>query len=94
MGGTEVNYERTWKDGDFGVPIFALEDLFADSNPIGSAMDEMGIHPATIYSGNMFIGPGMGNLADNGELIEEPTRAAVRALVRATEIVCRHAGLS
>ncbi len=93
MGGIEVNYEQTWKDGDFGVPIFALEDLFADSNPIGSAMDEMGIHPATIYSGNMFLGPGMGTLADNGELIEEPTRLAVRALVRATNIVCKHAGL-
>lgn len=93
MGGIELNYEKTWKDGDFGIPIFSLEDLVADTNPIGSAMDEMGIHPATIYSGNMFIGPGMGNLADDGELMEEPTRAAVSALVRAMEIVCRHAGL-
>lgn len=58
-----------------------------------SALDEMGVYPATIYSGNSFISPGMGTVDEEGELIEEDTRLAVRALVRAKEIVCKHAGL-
>lgn len=94
MGGTELNYERTWKDGDFGIPIFSLEDLYGNTNPMSSAVEEMGLYPATIYSGNAFLGPGMGTLDENAELMEEPTRLAVRALVRAMEIVCKHAGLS
>lgn len=93
MGGTELNYEQTWDDGNFGIPIFNLEDMVANTNPIMSALEEMGIFPATIYSGNMFIAPGQGTSDPSGELMEEPTRTAIRALVRATEIVCRHAGL-
>ena len=92
-GGIEVNYEQTWKEDEFGIPIFSLEDLFTNTNPIVSALDEMGVYPATIYSGNSFISPGMGTVDEEGELIEEDTRLAVRALVRATEIVCKHAGL-
>ena len=93
MGGIELNYERTWNNGEFGIPIFTLEDLYGNTNPISSALDEMGIYPATIYSGNMFLGPGMGTLDEDGDLMEEPTRLAVRGLVRATEIVCKYAGL-
>ncbi len=93
MGGTELNYEQTWKDDKFGIPIFTVEDLYGNTNPIASALDAMGIYAATIYSGNMFLGPGMGTLDENGDLMEEPTRLAVRGLVRATEIVCKHAGL-
>jgi hypothetical protein len=92
-GGTEVCYEQTWMDGDFGIPIFSMEDMFANTNPIMSALDEMGIFPATIYSGIMFLTPGLGNLDEDDELMEEPTRLAVRALVKATEIVCKYAGL-
>lgn len=93
-GGTEVNYEQTWTEDEFGIPIFSMEDMFANTNPIMSALDEMGIFPATIYSGSMFITPGLGNLDDNDELMEEPTRMAVRALVKSIEIVCKYAGLS
>ena len=58
-----------------------------------AAFFEMGITPATIYSCNMVIAPGLGTIDEDGELMEEPARLAVKALVRATEIVCKHAGL-
>ncbi len=93
FGGIEINYEQTWKDGEFGIPIFTLEDMFTNTNPIMSALGHVGIYPATIYSGNMILAPGLGTLDENGELMEEPTRLAVRALVRSTEIVCKAAGL-
>jgi hypothetical protein len=67
--------------------------MFTNTNPIMSALGEMGIYPATIYSGNMILAPGLGTLDQDGVLMEEPTRLAVRALVRATEIVCKAAGL-
>ncbi|MCI0350055.1 MAG: hypothetical protein L0Z53_11580, partial [Acidobacteriales bacterium] len=81
MGGIEVNYGRTWKPEAFGIPIFSAEDLFANTNPIMAAMTEMGVYPATIYSGNIFLSPGFGNLDQNGELLHNETRLAVRALV-------------
>jgi hypothetical protein len=93
MGGTEINYERTWQDGKFGIPIFTSEDLFIKAHPIASAQEEMGIYPALIYSGNIFMGPGLGTLDENAELNEEYARLGVRSLVRAVEIVCKYAGL-
>jgi len=93
FGGTEVNYEQTWSEEEFGIPIFNAEDMYANTNPIMSALDEMGIYPPPIYSGNMMIAPGLGTLDEEGELLEEPARLAVRGLVKATEIVCRVAGL-
>ena len=93
MGGTELNYERTWEDGEFGIPIFTSEDLFIKAHPIASALEEMGIYPALIYSGNIFLGPGLGTLDENAELNEEFASLGVRSLVRAVEIVCKYAGL-
>jgi len=93
MGGTELNYERTWENGEFGIPIFTSEDLFIKAHPIASALEEMGIYPALIYSGNIFLGPGLGTLDENAELNEEFARLGVRSLVRAVEIVCKYAGL-
>ncbi len=93
MGGTELNYADTWVGGALGIPIFTDEDLFANSNPIITAIEEMGVHPATVYGANMFLGPGMGNLDGDGQLKEDVTRLAVKSLVKAVELVCRHAGL-
>ena len=93
LGGTEINYERTWEQGEFGIPIFTLEDLWANTNPFVLAQIEMGIEPATIYSGKVFLSPGLGTLDENGQLIEEYARLAVKSLVKSLEIVCRHAGL-
>jgi len=93
MGGTELNYEQTWDEGEFGIPIFTSEDLFIKAHPIASALEEMGIYPALIYSGNIFLGPGLGTLDENAELNEEYARLGVRSLVRAVEMVCKYAGL-
>ncbi len=92
-GGTELNYEQTWDDGEFGIPIFNMEDLFADTNPICSAQEVMGVFPSTIYSASMFLGPGLGTLDENGDLNEDYARMAIKALVKSLEIVCKYAGL-
>jgi len=93
LGGTEVNYLRSWDGGGKGIPIFTLEDLYAETNPIGRALSAMGVQPPPIYAGEMMITPGAGLLDDKGELIAEKAELAVQGLVRSIEIVCRHAGL-
>lgn len=94
LGGTELNYERTWEDDEYGIPIFTLEDLYANTNPICSAQVEMGVEPATIYGGNMFLGPGLGTLDEEGNLIIGYAVLAAKTLVKAVEIVCKYAGLN
>lgn len=93
LGGTEVNYLRSWDGGGKGIPIFTLEDLYAETNPIARALSAMGVQPPPIYAGQMMITPGAGLLDDKGELIAERAELAVQGLVRSIEIVCRHAGL-
>jgi hypothetical protein len=53
----------------------------------------MGVSPATVYSANMFITPGLGTLDEDGRLIEERAKLSALALVRSMEIVCEAAGL-
>jgi hypothetical protein len=93
LGGSELNYEQTWEDDQFGIPIFTLEDLWANTNPICSAQEVMGVEPATIYSGKMFLGPGLGTLDEDGNLIEEYAVLGAKTLAKATEIVCHYADL-
>lgn len=93
MGGTEVNYCRTWSGDGFGIPLFSLEDLYANTNPIMLATEAMGVEPATIYAGNILLNPGLGLLDRDGQLIKERAQLAARAMVKSIEIVCRHAGL-
>ncbi len=92
-GGSELNYERTWEGRDFGIPISTLDDFFSDTNPIVLANEAMGVAPATVYSGNMFITPGLGTLDAEGQLIEERAWLSAKALVRSMEIVCEAAGV-
>lgn len=95
MGGTELNYEQTWDKDEFGIPIFNMEDMFANTNPMIVALDEMGVGiGATIYSGNMFLTPGLGTLDEEGDLIKENATLAAQALVRSIEITCKYAGLT
>jgi hypothetical protein len=89
MGGIEVNYSGTWKTGEYGIPIFTSEDLFSNTNAIMLAVDAMGVHAPLIYSGNIFLGPGLGTLDEEGELIKENTSLAIESLTRAIEIVCK-----
>jgi hypothetical protein len=95
MGGLELNYAETWdRDGDgFGLPIFNLEDLYVGSNAIDAALIAMGQAPSTIYGGNVLIGPGLGLIDRDGRFMPDAARAAFRAMVKAFEIVARHAGL-
>ena len=93
MGGTELNYQKTWNGDGFGIPLFTLEDLYANTNPILLATEAMGVEPATIYAGSMLLNPGLGLLDRDGGLIDERAALAAQALVKATEIVCKHAGL-
>jgi hypothetical protein len=88
FGGTELNYERTWNDRDFGIPISTIEDFFSDTNLIPIANEAMGVGAATVYAGNMFLTPGLGTLDEQGNLIESNAVGAAKALVRSMEIVC------
>jgi hypothetical protein len=54
----------------------------------------MGVEPATIYSGKMFLGPGLGTLDEDGNLIPDYAVLAAKTLVKAVEIVCKYAGLN
>jgi hypothetical protein len=95
MGGTELNYEQTWDNDGFGIPIFNMEDMFANTNPMIVALDEIGVGlGATIYSANMFLTPGLGTLDEEGDLIKENASLAAEALVRSIEITCKYAGLT
>lgn len=92
-GAVEVNYENTWKGEGFGLPIFSIEDMYAGSNLLQSGLKEMGIIPTIAYDGNIFISPGMGTCDQQGQLIEERMRYAVKGLVKLIQILARYAGL-
>jgi hypothetical protein len=87
LGGLEVNYLRSWEHGGFGIPIFTLEDLYANTNPICRALAAMGVQPPPIYAGNMILTPGLGLLDRAGNLIVERAELAIAALIRSMEIV-------
>lgn len=89
----ELNYSDTWADGTLGIPIFSIEDMYAGSQIIQVAMAQMGLIPTIAYDANIFISNGIGNLDENGNLIEQPTRLAVQAMFKIIEIVSRYAGL-
>ena len=93
MGAVEVNYERTWKDGEFGIPIFGIEGFYAGSDPVFSGMKAMGIFPTITYDANIMISPGLGTTDEEGKVIKENIRYAVKGLVRVLEIVCKYAGV-
>jgi len=53
----------------------------------------MGIVPSIAYDANIKLSLGLGTVDENGDLIEDNTRYAVRALARFCELLCRHAGV-
>lgn len=89
----EVNYEGTWADGEMGIPVFSIEDMYGGSHLLQAGMNQFGVIPTIAYDGNIFISPGLGTTDENGQIIDEKMRLAVRALVRLIEIVCKYAGL-
>lgn len=89
----EVNYEKTWANGQIGIPIFSIEDMYAGSNIFQTGLAQMGVIPTVAYDGNIYISPGLGTCDKKGQIIEANMRYAVKALVRLIEITCSHAGL-
>lgn len=93
MGQIEVNYERTWKDGEVGMPVFSDEDTYCHTDILGAAINEMGITPPLAYAGNIEVSLGPGMTDEEGIIIEENARLGVRAVVKALEILNKYAGL-
>jgi hypothetical protein len=93
MNGVELNYTDSWKNGKFGIPIFSIEDMYAGSHLIQVAMSQMGLMPTIAYDANIMVSNGVGNIDENGKLIEAPTRIAIRALFKIIEIVSKYGGL-
>ncbi|MGI5840003.1 MAG: hypothetical protein ACOX8W_10125 [bacterium] len=89
----EVNYEGTWKNGSLGIPVFSIEDMYSGTNLFQAGLSVMGIIPTVAYDANIFISPGLGTTDEDGQIVEEKAKLAVRGLVRAIEIVSRHAGI-
>ncbi len=90
----EINYENTWKNGQMGIPIFSIEDMYSGTNILQTGMAQMGIIPTIAYDGNIFISMGLGTLDDDGNLMENETRLIVKAMVELMNIVCKHAGVA
>lgn len=87
----EVNYQRTWEHGGLGIPIFTIEDMYAGSNLIQSAMGAMQMIPGMLaYDANMVMAAGLGTTDENGELIEDAARYAVRGVAQALEVIAKH----
>lgn len=89
----EMTYNDTWQDGRFGIPIFTVEDMYAGTNLIQSGLSQMGLMPTITFDGNIWVSNGLGNVDEDGRLLEIPTRLALRGLFKMIEIVARHAGL-
>jgi hypothetical protein len=90
----EVNYEKSWRTGELGIPIFSIEDMYAGTNIFQTGCAQMGVIPTVAYDGNIYISPGLGTCDSKGQLNEAAMRYAVKALVRLIEITCRYAGIT
>jgi hypothetical protein len=93
MGGLELNYAETWQGDALGLPLYNLEDLYTNTNAIDCAVVAMGQAPSTIYGGNVLIGPGLGLIDLDGDLMPDAARATFRGLIKAFGITAKHAGL-
>jgi len=89
----EINYENTWRDGQPGIPIFSIEDMYAGTHIFQAGMAQMGIIPTIAYDANIFISLGLGTLDADGNLLEKETRLIVKAMVGLMNITCKHAGV-
>lgn len=89
----ELNYSDTWRNGEFGIPVFSMEDMYAGSQILQNCMSSMGLIPTIAYDGNIYISNGIGNLDENGDLLELPTRLSVKACFKSVEVISRYAGL-
>lgn len=89
----EINYEGTWKNGELGIPIFSIEDMYAGTHLLQTGMNQFGVIPTVAYDANIYISPDLGTTDENGQLIEDITRYGIKALFRLIEIVCKYSGV-
>jgi len=87
----EINYEDTWKD-QMGFPIFSIEDMYAGSHLLQVGCSQMGIIATISYDANIFISPGQGTCDEEGNIIEEKMRLAIKGLFALMEIIGRYSG--
>jgi len=88
----EVNYEGTWKDGELGLPIFSIEDMYSGTNIFQTGMAQMGVIPTVAYDGNIYISPDLATTDSKGNLLKDVMRYGVKAQVRLMEIVAKYVG--
>jgi hypothetical protein len=88
----ELDYNDTWADGKFGLPIFTVEDMYSGTNLTQFGLAHMGLMPTITFDGNIWVSNGLGNVDEDGRLIEKPTRLALKGLFKSIEIVARYAG--
>ncbi|GLI19133.1 MULTISPECIES: hypothetical protein [Tepidanaerobacter] len=88
----EVNYENTWNDGELGLPIFSIEDMYAGTQLLQTGLSQMGVIPTVAYDANIMISPGLGTTDEKGQIIESNFRYAVKAQVKLMEIVAKYSG--
>lgn len=91
-GDVEINYEKTWRDGKLGFPIFSIEDMYSGTSLLQSGVRQMGVIPCIAYDGQVIVSPGLGTIDENGQVVEETTRYMLKALVKMMEIVGKYAG--
>jgi hypothetical protein len=89
----EINYEGTWKNGQMGIPVFPIEDMYSGTNILQTGMTQFGVVPTIAYDGNIYISTALGTTDEEGNLIPELMRYAVRAQVELINIICKHAGV-
>ncbi|HMM19467.1 MAG TPA: hypothetical protein PKA10_01935 [Selenomonadales bacterium] len=89
----EINYENTWANGELGLPIFSIEDMYSGTNIFQSGMAQMGVIPTVAYDGNIYMSPDLATTDSKGNLLKDVMRYAVRAQVRLIEIVAKYSGL-
>ena len=92
-GAVELNYQDSWKNGQMGIPIFSIEDMYAGSHVLQNCMTQMGMAATIAYDGNIFISNGTGNVDAQGKLDVKVTRIMVKALFEMIKIISRYAGL-
>ena len=88
----ELNYHESW-NGEAGIPIFSIEDMYSGSHILQNCMSHMGMIPTIAYDANIMVSNGVGNLDEEGRLLEAPTRLMLKAMFKSIEIISRYAGL-
>ena len=76
-----------------GIPIFPIEDMYSGTALTQTVPVQMGVGATAAYDANIMISPDQGTTDEDGSLVEELARYAVKAQVRAIEIISKYAGL-